>query len=584
MNRWIRVKGLIAFVIIVGLLVAATLIFRDQWIKMAVEEGGAIAHGAEVNVDSVTSTLSPFHVKLHGVQITDPAKPTHNKLTAEVVSADVELRPLFNKKLIVDKLVATGLKFDQPRARPGKVLREPAPSNLPDLSTLLPDLSALPSVDEMLASSPLKTDKAVEQVKSAYQKHQANLKQQYEALPNKESIEAYKAKIEELKNTDFQNPADLAKAKERFDALKEELKQEKAKIVSFKEAVTSAKQELGEGLAELKAAPGQDYDLLKSLVGGDVESIKSVSQAMFGPKINAWADRLFAAYDMLAPALEATQEEVVENSGPGRYIEFTDTQPLPMLLVREAEISLSWQEYALNSLWQNITTEHERIGKATTFVLDAPQNPLWQSLKVDGDLWLAEDGFKGGQRWNLAGIKLADMPLMNSEKLKGQLQQAVLGSSGQLKIAANQLDGQGQIQMADLKILAEGQNKLTRILADSLNQLTSLNLKTGIGGSLEAPDFSIRSDLDKQLGGALLAGLGGEAKGKLDELKSRLNDKISGTLGEQNANLEQWLKWDELAAGNLGSVEDMLNAQLKGAIDKEKDKLKDKLKGKLFGN
>lgn len=585
MAKWIRWPGLIAFFVISGLIALITIVFLDSWIKLAAEKGLEEVTGAEVNIAEVSHQFSPFGVTLSGIQLTDAANPQNNQLQASQISALVDLPPLLMRKVIIDELTVSGVQFNQPRASKGAVYRQPEASEQSQQADLFAETQQeLPSVDDVLANSPLKTTAAIDATEQAYAKHKASLEAQYAELPSKEKLQSYQERVKALTETDYKNPAELAKAKKAFDQLRAELKADKQKLNEFKQAVNAAQQDLTPKLAELKAAPGQDYDQLKAVVAGDSAAIGELTQAIFGEQAAQWSDYLLTAYQMLEPMLGGGNTEEKQQHLQGDWYDFSDTSHLPQFLVRKARISLQWQNEQIDSHWQDITHQHDKLGRATVFEVDSAASSLWQSLKLNGDFWLKAQGVDAKQNWQLVGLSLRDMPLLQQKKLQSELQKGLLSSSGKLAVAGSQLDGAGNIDLSQLSIEAKGENRMTNVIASTLSGLQNLTLDTQIGGSVQQPDLSVSSNLDSQLGNALLSNLGGDEKARLDELKQKLNDKIAGPLGQSGEQMNQLLDWQQLADGNLNSIEEMLNAKFKGALDKKKDELADKLKGKLFGD
>ncbi|WP_185236698.1 hypothetical protein [Teredinibacter franksiae] len=200
-------------------------------------------------------------------------------------------------------------------------------------------------------------------------------------------------------------------------------------------------------------------------------------------------------------------------------MEFTDASALPDFLIRKADVSLEWQGQGFNSNWKDITTDHDILGRATTFSVDSKNTAAWQSLAVNGDFWLAATGLKANQNWNLQKVLLDQLPLLSENVLNGELTKASLNSVGALKITDGLLDGKGVINLVDMVLKMEGTNKFTEGVADTLNQLTSLKMDAGIAGVLDNPDFSLGSDLDKKIRDSMMASAGSEGRKKLDELQ-----------------------------------------------------------------
>ena len=583
MQKLIRWPGLIAFFVITGLIAAIVILFLDFWIKLAAEKGLESSTGAEVNIAQVTHTFSPFGVTLTGIQLTDPATPTLNQVQADEVTAQIELAPLLLRKVIIDDLTISGVQFAQPRESEGAVYRTASGAIKEELQEAF-DPKNLPSVDEILAQSPLKTTKAVEETQAAYKKHSEILKEKYQQLPSKDALENYKKRVETITNTDYKNLVELAKAKEEFDALRAEIQTDKRKLTEFKEAASAAKGDMAPKLAKLKSAPGEDYAQLQALIAGDEGAIKDVTTMVFGEKAGEFSQYVLGAYDLAAPMLASSKaEQAEEQAYNGRWVAFDDTAALPDFLVRNADISIKWRTESVLSIWHDITNQHDKIGRPTTFKVDSNASSLWQSLKLNGDFWLNDTGVKANQDWNLRGLALADVDLLNQEKLSSTLLKGLLSSSGKASINKNVISGSGNAALSQLQLTATGSNNLTNVIAETLTGLSNLSINSDISGTLGDMDLSFSSDLDKQLASAMLSNLSGDQNSKLAELKQKLNAKIEGPLGATDSEMSQWLDWEKLADGDLSSIQGMLDSKLNSVVDKKKDELKDKLKDKLKG-
>jgi len=584
MKNIIRWPGLIAFVVITGSIAAIIILFFDFWIKLAAQKGLEVATGAEVNISAVEHTFSPFGISLIDVQLTDPNKPDTNQIQAAKISADIELSPLLLRKVIIDNLIVSGVQFGIERATEGAVFRKTnAQGQSSVLAELFPNKADLPSVDEVLARSPLKTTKAIEEAQAAYDRHKEGIATQYKNLPSKDKLTEYKKQIEALSKANYKNPSELLAAKEKFELLKQEITADKQILSDFKDSVSQAKQELSPKIAQLKAAPGQDYEQLKALVAGDAGAISDVTTMVFGEKAAQWAEYGLAAFDIVAPMLKNKQQQNKEAVSAGRWLSFDDESGLPELWIKNADISLSWQQENLLSVWHDITYQHDIISRATTFKVDSSKSKLWQSFKLNGDFWLKENGILAQQNWQLAGLKLDNIDLVNQDKLSSKLLTGLMSSNGSIKVKENTVIGDGVINLTSLTMQAQGSNKMTNIVANTLNQLEQLSINSDVGGVIGDLDLSFSSDLNRQLGSALLANIGKEEQGKLDELKDKLKAQMQAALGSQDAQLDEWLDWEKLAEGDIDSLEDLLNSKMNNAIDSKKDELKDKLKGKIFG-
>jgi uncharacterized protein (TIGR03545 family) len=489
---------------------------------------------------------------------------------------------LLLRKLIIDSLTISGLQLGSSRESEGDVYLKPVDEQS-QAEDVFADVKEFPSVDDILAKSPLKTTKAIEGTRAVYSKHSDTLQQQYAALPEKDKLADYQKRIKALTEIDYKDPIKLATAKKEFDRLKEEILNDKKLVSDFKQSIGAAKNELSPQLATLKAAPGQDYEQLKSLVAGDADAINDVTTLVFGEKAGEWSQYALAVFDIVGPMLNAQGQAEEEQLGyAGKWISFDDTSSLPDLWIKKAQVSLQWQQETIISDWQNITHQHDVLGSPTIFSVNSSSSALWQSLILNGDLWLSQSGDKANQSWALSGLKLSELDLVSQEKLTSQLDSGLLSSTGKVALDGEAVSGTGKIDLQSLIIKATGTNKITNIVANTLNQLKKITINTDIGGTIGNLDLSFSSDLNKQIGGALLSNISAEQHTKLDELKQKLNKKIEGMLGEDNSQLAQWLDWEKLADGDLDSINELLKTQFSSVIDEKKDELKKKIFDKLL--
>jgi uncharacterized protein (TIGR03545 family) len=582
MKSIIRLPGLVAFFIIIGLIAASSILFLDYWIKIVAEKSLAKTIGAEVNIGSVEHTFLPFGISLHRIQLTDPQAPQTNQLEAETVSAKIDLAPMLLRKLIIDDLIISGIQLGSLRDVKGNVYRKPT-KVINQTEDIFADAKELPSVDEILAKSPLKTTKALENTQVILTKYSEVLQQQYAALPAKNKLANYQARIKALTETDYKDPIKLALAKKEFDAIKEEILKDKKRLSDFKQSVGQAKNKLSPQLLALKAAPREDYAQLKSLVTGDTHAINDVTTTVFGEQVGQWSQYALAAFNIVGPMLKAQGLAEEEQQGyAGRWISFDDTSSLPDLWIKKAQISLQWQQEKIISDWQDITHQHYVLGRPTLFSVNSSSSSLWQSLIINGDLWLDQSGIKANQNWVLSGLKLSSLALVSQKKLTSQLDSGLLSSSGKAALNGKIISGTSNIDFQKLIIKAKGSNKIANIVAETLNQLKKLTVNTEISGTVDNINLSLSSNLNKQIGAALLSNVSTEKKAKLDELNQKLNNKTEDVMETNNNQLAQWLDWEKIANGDLDSINDLLETRITGLVDSNKDKLKNKLFDKLF--
>ena len=566
LSLWLSIPlGTIAVVVILYFL------FANSLLKTLAANALGDASGAEVNIDSVEHSIFPFSLTLTRLQATDNANPIRNRLEVAKVKADVDFMPLLNKKLIVKELIVQNVEFDTQRQSAGAVYVQP---DSQASSFAFPTLADLPSVDQILEKSPLKTAAAVAEAQKVVQQYQQPLQDKYAALPSKDKLTAYKERLKALQKIDYKNPVKLAAAKKEFDDIKQAITQDKKNITEFTDLAKEAKAASANSVSALKTAPQEDFDLLKGLVAGDQGAIGQVTQHLFGEKAKIYTQGLFAAIDMLSnyPHEPIVEETVVDDG-------------LPNVWIKKATVNIKWQDEQIESVWQDITDQHSLIGNPTAFLINSSKAKNWRVINLNGTFEIIEGQVNSDQNWDIKGLRLDAIELVPEEskqKLNALLESGLLSSKGRLNVIDGKLSGESIIDLSALKLKATGKNDLTSAMADVISGFSELKLSANFSGPLSSPSIKIKSDLDKKILQALSSGLTGNSSGKLGELKSKLNAKVAEQLGKSGGQLESVDALLAAAQGDTKSLNELLNSQMTNALDRKKEKLLNKLTDRLI--
>ena len=545
---------------------AVYFLFANTIIKAVLESKLGESYGAEVNIDSFDHSLFPTTVSLKGIALTNPTKPARNQVFVGDANADVELAPLLSDQVIVNNLNLLNVQFDTERASPGEVYRVPERSlSFDEMKAKAQD--AVPSVDELLERNPLKTAAAVENARAAYDTYGEALKTDYASLPDKSRIDYYKTQIAQLQETDFKDPQALVQAKSAFDKLKAEMQADRALISDFTEKASKAKSVLSETASALKNAPQEDYALLKGVIAGDQEALSQVTYFVFGDKAAEYTEYLMAAMQIVMPLIQGEEK----SEAPA---------DIPSILVKEANVSVLWQEESITSKWNNITNVHDVFGNPTTFTIEAA-GELLKSFTSSGEFYIDGEGVDASQQWSLAGVNMANIPLSGNESLSAVLTSALMKTAGSMQITDNKLTGSGTVDLQQLVMQATGESDTTKVIAKALQSLSSLNMDMFLEGTLSNPDFKIKSDLDNQLANMALSELTASQQDKLDELNQKLNAMIGNEQSLINGELGDVSSMLSAAQGDSAAIEELLKSKLNNVVEQQKNKLFDKLKGKF---
>ena len=122
--RW---KAVVPLVIVLVILVVGWVLFADRIVRKTVEFVGTELVGARVDLASADIRLLKGNVTLKGLQVTNPDKPMTNLVQMDEIVAQVSLRPLLEKKTVLDTVAVRGVRFGTPRKTSG-ALAHPSPT------------------------------------------------------------------------------------------------------------------------------------------------------------------------------------------------------------------------------------------------------------------------------------------------------------------------------------------------------------------------------------------------------------------------------------------------------------------------
>ncbi|MGH7548453.1 MAG: hypothetical protein ACREMM_09785 [Gemmatimonadales bacterium] len=117
MFRWRAVGPLLVF----GMLGVVTwILLGDRIAERTVESVGTTAIGAKVEIRALHLDVRQARVAVRGLTVASPFEALKNVLEADELVADVDPLPLLEKKVVIDRLAAKGLRFGTARATDGR--------------------------------------------------------------------------------------------------------------------------------------------------------------------------------------------------------------------------------------------------------------------------------------------------------------------------------------------------------------------------------------------------------------------------------------------------------------------------------
>src|SRR5256714_13258733 len=116
--RWRAIGPLLVLAVIAGIL---WLLFADTIARHETQRVGTQMLGAKVEIEDLHLDLKNGDVRIRGLTIASPHEAFKNLLQADELVADLDVVPLTEKKIIINRIAANGLRFGTPRQTDGRV-------------------------------------------------------------------------------------------------------------------------------------------------------------------------------------------------------------------------------------------------------------------------------------------------------------------------------------------------------------------------------------------------------------------------------------------------------------------------------
>lgn len=594
MKQWIRWSGLIGFTFTLSLLAVFFLFAGGPLIKASVEHFGSQAAGAQVNVGDVSLSFNPLGVNIGKVQVTDSEKPMENLLEFSSATAELELAPLFLGKGIIRDLSVSGLQFNTPRAESGRLDKAPEVAEESDDSSTSEEqtpeenqaIAKLPSVDDILAREPLKTEQVGKDVQQSFEESRKAISEASAAIPDSQALARYEDQLKKLLSSDIKSIDDFKQRKKKLEQLKTQFKQDKAALAQARQVISHSRKELSARLSELKGAPGEDLNNIRNKYNFDAQGAANISALLFGDQAGQWAEKALYWYEKVKPYLaseegEENPEENTYQRSNGQFVHFPSDNPWPEFLIRKTSMSAPLLGGTLQIEGTNITHQQDVIKRPAKIVIQGNDLTNIEDLTIDAVL----DHRQGVSR-DSATLDIKDWAIhdINLGVAGSKLASALVQVQGLAVVNNSQLQAKSDAQINQAAFSGSGRSTFAKELNGALSSISSFDINASAQGELTSPSVNLGSNLDKRLNDAFQQRLKSKQKELEEKLRQRLDDKVAEYLGDYAAdidnmnNLEGTLqqKGKQLSALADSKLEDF-EAQQKRKIQAEKEAAQRKL-------
>ena len=534
--RWRAVMPLFVFALLGA---AAWALFGEELARRTSEDVGTELVGARVEIGSLDFDVARGDVTLRAVTVASPFEPMKNLFQADELVANLDPLPLLEKKVVIDRLAATGLRFGTQRTTPGttgdgagggsgggraravmgEVEAWAKKFDVPVLQLARGRLDV-----GRLAPESLETTRAATMLAARADSSARAWREATAGLNVQATVDSARATIERLRRVRATDLRAIADARRTL----EQVKRARDRVAGVERSVTGGVASLRTGVATLDDARRRDYAFARGLVKLPSLEGPDIASALFAPvairrfqQAVYWAE-LGRRY-MPAGLLPRADPGPRRARRAGTTVRFPRERDLPAFLLRDAELSMvldheSPRPKAIAGRLSGLTSAPALYGRPTVFTGSAPSVRV--AALVDHVRPTPRDTAGAEIRGvRLPGFSLPSLPvrLEPGEGTVG-LRLALRGDTirARWSVAADAVRW-----VRDTA--APPPSDVEAIIWRVLSGIKALDLAAELSGTLEAPRLSVRSNLDRAVADGLRAAIGEEVAAAERRLRAEVD-------------------------------------------------------------
>ena len=534
--RWRAVGPLL---VLFGILAILWWLFADTIARHQTQSIGTQLLGAKVEIQDLHLDLKNGDVTIRGLTIASPFEAFKNLLQADELVAEIDMVPLTEKKLVIDRIAANGLRFGTARATDGRVAAkgDGKGSGASIAERVLAETRAWASQFDFpllqLATGKLSIDSldprrlstlpAAEALAARADSTQKALQTAYEGLNLGATIDSATATLEKLKTA---RATDLNTLNEGRRAI-EQIKRATDRVTALERSAKAGLAGLQSGLAGVDSARRRDYAFARSLLKLPKLDAPEIGRALFGPVAIKPFERVLY-YTQLARRYMPPGLLPRASTGPqrvrraGEDVRFPKEQELPRFLLRTAELSFllrpnSDQPQRYGGKLSGVTSDPALYGRPMLASASGPQLSAGAMLN-----------HLHGTPVDTAGATVGGIPLPAFDVPGLPLRLTPGDGTTQLglKLDGDTIHARFALRTTNAKWTGDSGIRNTTIgdvIWRTVSGISNVELEARISGELHRPNLAIRSNLDQAIAARLRAIVGEEVAAAERQVRARVD-------------------------------------------------------------
>lgn len=570
MKKWIRWKGLFAFLGITVVISSLWFLLVDGFIEKLIEKYGTKALGAKVEVAETDLSILPTGLEIIGLQLTNPDKPMENAIEISRVNLSLDTINLFRRKIIIDEMAVEGIQLNTARQVSGAIVSKPdiapetsfkAPQKMKFPEIAMPDIEKI-DVKEIIKNEELESIQLLESIQHDIESEKKRWGKKLDDLLDEKKFAEYKSRIEDIKSKKKRtfegllgSAGDIAGIQQEIqgdlDTIKQARNEFKKSFSSFKDRIDLASK-----------APMRDVERLKQKYSLSPKNLSNFSQLLFGKNVSEGMQKALYWYYKLKPYLmkktaqkENGKEVVKPIRGRGVNVRFKEYEPLPDFLIRQTKAELQLKSGDIRGLINNITPDQHILAIPLTFDFSGNNMKGLKSVKINGILDHIQAAKSKDSIYSIIkGYNVEKLALSEETKLPLKINKASADIEIKAILINDNISSHIIGMLESVKFSSDYKDQTSSIansIVSALSDVSKFSARADLNGKLDDYKINITSDLDNILKDALEKVIHKETEKLENKLRNTILAKVDDHLEQTNNGLS-----------DFGIIKDELNKRL----------------------
>jgi len=608
-----RVKGIIAVLIITGIGFGLSFLVTDQWIENTMEYQASVINGAKVEIDNLDFELFGMSFEWDRLQVANPEKTMRNTFETGKAEFDLQVWPwLIGDDVVIENMQLSGFQLDTERETDGSFdVPEPEADTEPgfiasitnqvasevkaNAQTRFEGISSKINADSLVAMVDLQSIEKMDSLKTEAQQTFTLWENRIGDTNFREDVTTIAETTKNINPKEIKDPKKIVstiknvqKLKEQADSLKKQYQQIKT---DFQQDITSTTQTIG----QIDNWIQQDIDRAARLAQLPKLDIQNMAGALFGQKLlsdfNMYLGYVRTGREYLNRARGEDKTEKIPRY-EGIDYHFSDKYDNPSFWIKNIDLSgKTKNNISLAGFVTDISSNQKKAGAPTKIDLSGEdENQVAVTLR--GEFNYLGEKPKEQFTARYSNFSLKNGRLSPSSLVPYQLQDGNGSITANLDIEAKRIRSEisyvAEAVRFDFESADKAKNRLESLIRTALQSTDQINA-TAIVENTDGPlKIRVRSNLDDLFLDAVKSTISKEvadARAKIkNEVEQRVNEKkeevrefATAKKDELTAKFDQYEKQvtDQLAVveQKRKELEERKKELEKGLLNKAKDKI-----------